>query len=212
MNKWKYSPPFFMKYLFPEFKWNTSNNKILLTFDDGPLPGNTEKILKYLSGEKIKSIFFCVGNNLEENISLAKEILSEGHLLGNHMPQHQIITGMKTSEIIGNVKKVNETTIEKLNYEIKYFRPPHGKFDLRTSKILKEFGMINVMWSLITWDFRNDVKLVKSATGRFLKQDSIVVFHDSIKSSGIILESLDFLLETAEKHNYKIGVPEECLK
>ncbi len=92
MNKWKYSPPFFMKYLFPEFKWNTSNNKILLTFDDGPLPGNTEKILKYLSGEKIKSIFFCVGNNLEENISLAKEILSEGHLLGNHMPQHQIIT------------------------------------------------------------------------------------------------------------------------
>ncbi|NLT52330.1 MAG: polysaccharide deacetylase family protein [Ignavibacteria bacterium] len=212
MNKWKYSPPFFMKYLFPEFKWSTSNSKILITFDDGPLPGNSEKILKYLSENKIKSIFFCVGNNLEENISLAKEILSEGHLIGNHMPLHQIITGMKTSEIIKNIKEVNETAREKLNYEIKYFRPPHGKFDLRTSKILKEFGMTNVMWSLITWDFRNDIKLVKNASGRFLKQDSIVVFHDSIKSSEIIIESLEFLLETAEKRNYGIGVPEECLK
>ena len=59
--KYLYNPPILLKKVFNDFSWNTNNGKVLLTFDDGPNPGTTEIILKKLSEEKIKALFFCVG-------------------------------------------------------------------------------------------------------------------------------------------------------
>ena len=64
--KYLYDPPGILKVMFSGFYWNTNNNKILLTFDDGPNPETTEIILKRLSEEKIKAMFFCVGENIKK--------------------------------------------------------------------------------------------------------------------------------------------------
>ena len=64
--KYLYDPPVLIKKIFPSTRWNTSNNKILLTFDDGPVEGNTEKILGELKKYNINALFFCVGNNIEK--------------------------------------------------------------------------------------------------------------------------------------------------
>ena len=68
------------------------------------------------------------------------------------------------------------------------------------------------MWSLLTYDFKGDLRRVKFVVEKYLRKDSIVVLHDSIKSVKIIQDSIKIILDTANRKGYEIGEPEECLK
>ncbi len=210
--KYLYTPPYLIKKLFNDFYWNTANNKILLTFDDGPNPGTTEKILEYLSNKKIKALFFCVGNNVQRYPELLKEMLFNGHTVGNHTFNHKRITGIPEKEIIDEIQKFDSLLKNDFNYAIKYFRPPHGRFNLSTGKLLKDFNLRNVMWSLLTYDYKNDLNLIKLAVNKYFKKNSIIILHDSIKSEKIIIEALEIISGEAQKRGFEIGDPAGCLK
>lgn len=212
MIKYKYNPPGLIKAVFHGFRWITSNNKILLTFDDGPIPETTPQILNELDKLKVRAAFFCVGNNIEKNLTLAKEILSRGHMICNHTYNHKIITQLKYDVAVNEIKSFINLTQDKLDYTPTYFRPPHGKFNLSTSSILKKLNQAPVMWSLLTYDYKNDSSLVKLAVSKYLRNNSIVVLHDSLKSKDIILDSINVTVEQAAKNGFKIGEPAECLR
>jgi peptidoglycan/xylan/chitin deacetylase (PgdA/CDA1 family) len=183
-----------------------------LTIDDGPTKDATEIILKTLSENHIKALFFCVGQNVERDTPLAKEILAEGHSIGNHNYSHKRLTRLSRMEQIGEVKKCNDVIKNKLGSETIYYRPPHGIFGINTNKILKQLKLKNVMWSLLTYDFKNNLNLVKLAVNKNLKSNSIIVLHDSIKSKDIIVDSIRYISEQAGKKGYEFGEPAECLK
>lgn len=207
-----YNPPLVIKKLFNDFYWNTSNDKILLTFDDGPIFESTEIILKILSEKKIKALFFCLGNNVKKNQSFVNEILDEGHLIGNHTFNHKRLTKISDAEAIEEVESLNNLMKEKFNYNLKYFRPPYGRFTISTRKILKETNLKCVMWSLLTEDYKNDFKVVKFAVKNYLMKNSIVVLHDNVKSKDIIKDSINFIVDEASKNGFTFGEPEACLK
>jgi peptidoglycan/xylan/chitin deacetylase (PgdA/CDA1 family) len=207
-----YNPPKIIKKIFNEFAWESAIPKVLITFDDGPNPNTTSIILKQLEKYSIKSIFFCVGENLEKSNSLVGEILSQGHEIGNHTYKHQIITKFKRETLIESIGKAQSILVNNFNYQIKYFRPPHGRFDFRTNGILRNFSLQNVMWSLLTYDYKNDINIVKFAIEKYLQNNSIIVLHDSNKSKNIISDSIEFIVDEAEKRNFQIGKPSECLK
>jgi peptidoglycan-N-acetylglucosamine deacetylase len=210
--KLKYDPPFIIKKIFRDFYWNTLNDKILLTFDDGPYPGTTEKILEYLSNKKIKALFFCTGNNVRKFPELFKEILFNGHTVGNHTFNHKRITSTDGKEINAEVAGFNFLLKDQFNYEVKFFRPPYGRFNLSTIKLLRGFRLKNVMWSLMTYDYKNDLNLIKLAVNKYLKRNSIIVLHDSIKSENVVLESLEIISRETYKRGFEIGDPAGCLK
>lgn len=210
--KYKYNPPSILKKIFNQFYWNTTNNKILLTFDDGPIPESTEIILSELSKQKIKALFFCVGDNIRKHPSLTKEILAEGHTIGNHTFNHKILKTLSYEDKIQQIQSFNHLVKEEFNYEVKYFRPPHGKFQLSTNNLLTQFNLQNVMWSLLTYDYKNNFELVKFAVTNFLNKNSIVVLHDSLKSREIIRDSISFIADEAANKNFSFGEPSECLK
>lgn len=210
--KYKYNPPSILKKIFNQFYWNTKNNKILLTFDDGPIPESTEIILSELSKQKIKALFFCVGDNIRKHPSLTKEILAEGHTIGNHTFNHKILKTLSYEDKIQQIQSFNHLVKEEFNYEVKYFRPPHGKFQLSTNNLLTQFNLQNVMWSLLTYDYKNNFELVKFAVTNFLNKNSIVVLHESLKSKEIIRDSILFIADEAAKKNFSFGEPSECLK
>ncbi|MHB1688422.1 MAG: polysaccharide deacetylase family protein [Ignavibacteriaceae bacterium] len=210
--KFYYDPPFVVKIFFKDFVWNTSDKKILFTFDDGPLPETTPVVLKTLAEFKIKSLFFCVGDNAKNNSGLISEILSEGHEIGNHTFHHKVITRLKVNELKEQIILFNRLLYDENNYKVKYFRPPHGRFDMRIKKILNEMDLKNVMWSLLTYDYKNDLNLVNFAVKKYLKYNSIVVLHDSLKSKDIVIDSIKIIMEEADRKGYEIGEPSECLK
>jgi peptidoglycan-N-acetylglucosamine deacetylase len=205
-----YTPPVLIKKLFNDFIWDSSA-KILLTFDDGPQVETTEIILKSLSEKEIKAVFFCVGNNISNNPGLVNRILDEGHLIGNHTYNHKRLTQLNNHEAGEEIDSFNILMKEKFNYDVKYFRPPHGRFTISTSKVLKEKKLKCVMWSLLTYDYKNDFDVVKFAVSKYLKSDSIIVLHNSIKSKNIIKDSIDFIADEASNKGFSFGKPDECL-
>lgn len=210
--KYYYNPPLIVKILNRSFHWNTRNNKILLTFDDGPTEAATMKILSILRANHLKSVFFCVGNNIKNQQALAERLLSDGHAIANHTMNHKLLTKMSREESITEIGTFNDLMIEKFQYNVKYFRPAHGRFNLKTKGILKELNLECVMWDLLTYDYENNIEKVKYAIDNYLKENSIIVFHDSIKCSDIIEDALNYTIEQAVKRGFKFGEPEDCLK
>lgn len=206
-----YSPPDFVKRMFPEFVWDSVSDKILITFDDGPNPETTTEILKSLSDKNIKAVFFLVGQNIERYKSLSEEIFSEGHEIANHTYTHYDVWGLNRKKINYEIKKCSELIEDIQKKPANLFRPPHNRFDFWTSSVCKKNNLKCIIWSLLTYDYKNDLNIVKFSIERYLKRNSVVVLHDNSKSKNIIIDSINFLTDQVELKGFQIGKPSECL-
>ncbi|MEJ2507369.1 MAG: polysaccharide deacetylase family protein [Ignavibacteriaceae bacterium] len=201
-----------MKNIFKHFHWNTTNDKILLTFDDGPNPGTTEKILILLNQYNIKALFFCVGNNINKNNKLTKVILENGHTIGNHTFNHKVLNKLSYKDAKEEIEKTNSLLLNKFGDKIRFFRPPHGKFNFRVKKLISDSGLECVMWSLLTYDYQNDFKKVRFAIDNYLMKNSIIVLHDSNKNKNIIIDSINYIADSVYQKGFKFGETNECLR
>lgn len=206
-----YDPPLIIKKTLPFFLWNTTDNRILLTFDDGPNPDTTGIILSELNKYGIKALFFCVGNNLNRYGSLPNEILSQGHEIGNHTYNHRKISFLEARVVEDEIKRTNMEALEKCGIQLKYFRPPYGKFDHKTHRIARSNHLQMVLWSLLSYDFQNNFSIVKKGIRKSLRQNSIVVLHDNTKSKAVIKDSIELIAEEAALKNWQFGTAETCL-
>lgn len=210
--RYNFSPPILLQKIFSDFVWKSSNNKILLTFDDGPTKESTDRILQILSSNKIKAVFFCVGNNVIKHPLIAEKILSAGHTIANHTMNHKLLTSMNREESILELIAFNSMMNDKFNYDVKYFRPAHGKFNLKTNGLMKELNMKCVMWNLLTYDFENNIEKVKYAIEKYLQRNSVIVFHDNVKSACVIETALNYTIDLVDSRNFEFGDPADCLK
>ena len=172
--------------------WQVKDNgkAVYLTFDDGPTPVITPKVLNLLDAYKAKATFFCVGENVSKHPGIYNQILENGHSTGNHTFSH--LNGWKTSyiEYIEDIKKCRHLI------EGDLFRPPYGKIRKRQQKELKKMGYKLVMWTILSRDFDKNVdpgesiKKIKASS-----KGSIIVFHDSEKATGSLFKILPEVLE-----------------
>ena len=209
--KLNYNPPYLVKKIFNQFRWETSNNKVLLTFDDGPNLQTTEKILLTLNENKIKAVFFCVGTNVDRYNSSTKQIITEGHAVGNHTFNHKLLLKLNGKDSLEEINSFNSLMLKNLGYRAEYFRPPFGWFKLNTNNLMKVTGLTCIMWNLVTYDYHGDLERVKFAVDNFLNSNSIIVLHDSKKTEDIIVDSIKYIVNKIEERGFEFGVPEECL-
>jgi len=175
-----------VKKIFNNLIWDVPNseNKIYLTFDDGPIPEVTEWVLDILKSEGIKATFFCIGDNIKKHPNIYKRILAEGHETGNHTFNH--LNGWKTENrhYIENLK-LYESEHLKLNTENSFlFRPPYGKIKPSQSKAVRNLGYKIIMWDVLSYDFDSTISAEKCLENviTHTAQGSIIVFHDSLKA------------------------------
>ena len=189
------------KKLFSNYVWDIPNseNKVYLTFDDGPTPEITEWTLNQLKEYNAKATFFCIGDNVRKYPEIFQKVINEGHSIGNHTFNHLNGWETSTSDYIENVK-LYEIEHNKLNTEhCQLFRPPYGKIKPSQSKILRKLGYKIMMWDIISYDF--DAKISKEQclenVLKNVKTGSIIVFHDSKKAftnlEYALPRTLDFL-------------------
>ena len=191
--------PTIIKKIFYNQIWDIPNNdnKIYLTFDDGPTPEVTQWVLELLEKEKIKATFFCIGNNIEKYPEIFQTILKKEHSVGNHTFNH--LQGWKTStnKYVENVE-LSETEICKLNTEhCKLFRPPYGQIKPKQSKLLRKRRFKIIMWDVLSKDYDQTVSPEKCLDNviKNTVSGSIIVFHDSIKAQ----KNLEYVLPKAIK-------------
>jgi peptidoglycan/xylan/chitin deacetylase (PgdA/CDA1 family) len=183
-----------IKKMFPNYIWDIPNteNKIFLTFDDGPTPEVTQWTLKELQKYEAKATFFCIGDNLRKYPEIYKEIIQNGHAVGNHTFNH--LNGWKTNtQAYTENTKLFETELSKIStVTCNLFRPPYGKIKLSQSKIIRKKGYKIIMWDVLSADYDPTITPEECLENVLhnVQSGSIIVFHDSIKG----FKNLEFVL------------------
>lgn len=175
--------------LIPGISFSLSGEKqaVYLTFDDGPNPETTPRILELLAKHDAKATFFCLGLNVEKYPAAYDSILAEGHAIGNHSWSHPNgwLTG--TRKYLENIERASEMIRSNL------FRPPYGRITPgQYLRLRKKYEII--MWTRQFADYRKNFDpAVSSLSG--IHPGDILVMHDSVKTSAPTLRILSRLLE-----------------
>lgn len=197
-----------IKKLFSNYIWDIPNheNKVYLTFDDGPTPEITEWVLNQLEQYNAKATFFCIGKNIIAHPEIFNQIIEKGHGIGNHTHNH--LNGWKTTtdEYIKNSMQCSEISDQFENNKI--FRPPYGKIKAAQAKKLRQQGYKIIMWDVLSADFDQSISKeeclnnVLSST----KSGSVIVFHDSVKAFKNLEYTLPKVLQYLTENNFSFGI------
>lgn len=182
----------------------TKNRQVLLTFDDGPNPETTPKILDILKEKNLKAIFFMVGMNVAKYPQIVKRVHEEGHTIGNHSYYHINMNKFSQDRIIKEIRSTNDLIEKITGVQPTVFRPPYGALSKATLATLRQENMNVMLWSIDPRDWRsnNSTSIIRHLKHQMrLNQDGkggIVLFHDTKRSTALALPSF---LESLAQHD-----------
>jgi peptidoglycan/xylan/chitin deacetylase (PgdA/CDA1 family) len=193
------------------FEGDVNSNQIALTFDDGPNSDYTERFLQVLRHYKIKANFFVLGENLEKYPDIAKEIVKERHLLGNHTYSHRNSYEISIRRLSEELSRTKELIKKISGRDFNYFRPTYGRFSLVTLGYCMSKRLTTVLWSLDSRDFeRKGVKhILDNVISDGIRGGDIVLFHDN---NEFTLEALPEVIEHLQRKGFEFVTVEEMLK
>ena len=159
---------------------NTLDKAVALTFDDGPSPVWTPKILDELKKAGEKATFFMIGEHVEKYPDVARRVAEEGHEIGNHTIDHHVLVYYKMDELEKEIKD-NEKIIKTITGQTtRYFRPPKACLTAKEKKKIREMGYKTVLWTLNSKDWVTfDDKYIIRYILNHIKPGDIILFHDS---------------------------------
>ncbi len=168
--------------------------KIAITFDDGPHPVYTERLLNGLKKRGVRATFFVLGDRAKKNPELMKRMKEEGHIIGNHTYHHIQLRRSNLQKFKEELLLTNQVISEITGEEVQYVRPPYGTWD---KKLEEELNMIPVFWNVDPndWCTGNAGRVTKSIMNK-ARENSIILLHDCYKSSvEAALAAIDSLTE-----------------
>jgi peptidoglycan/xylan/chitin deacetylase (PgdA/CDA1 family) len=192
----------------------TGGRQVALTFDDGPDPELTPKILEMLGKYQVKATFCLVGSQVRKHPELVRDIVAAGHTLCNHTFDHDLTIGKKTAaQIRADLAKTNQAIRDAVpGAQIPFFRAPGGNFSDKLVKVAYADGMSSLYWAVDPRDWEHpagetDAAHVKRVIATVKKQTSpgaIVLSHDFNQPDTIAAyrELLPWLAE-----HFELGVP-----
>lgn len=177
------------EYFYPAVYKNT-REEVILTFDDGPDPVQTPKILDLLQKYEIKALFFVIGDKAHENPELIRRIIDEGHEIGNHTQTHPIFFAMYSRKKIAAEIDRAENTLKILTQRnMSLFRPPIGYMNPSIASVLRKRNLKITGWNVRSYDsFKTEEQLLKRLV-RLTKKGSIVLLHDNREHTSAVLEA-----------------------
>jgi peptidoglycan/xylan/chitin deacetylase (PgdA/CDA1 family) len=171
--------PFWLKWIYPTLIWHKSRKEktVFLSFDDGPIPDVTPFVLNTLKSFNAKATFFCIGENVVKHPEIYKQILADGHSVGNHTYNHLKGWDTKNEIYLDNITRCAKLVKSNL------FRPPYGRAKKSQLSVLNTQYSI-IMWDVLSGDFDTKISPQKCLQNVIdhTKNGSIIVFHDSIKA------------------------------
>lgn len=186
-----------------------TEKKIAITFDDGP-SDYTLEVLNLLKKYNASATFFCIGKNIEAHPEIIKQIIAEGHLVGNHSYSHSPFFDFYNAKKI--TEEIQQTDILLKKYtskKINFFRPPYGVTTPSIRRALKITSHKVIGWNIRSLD--GGTKNQNLIFNRIIKRISpggIVLLHDTASHSVLVLEQF---LQFLQKQNYQVVSVEELL-
>lgn len=196
-------------------------NVVAITFDDGPNPLYTPRILDILREKGVKATFFVVGLHVKKYPDIAKRIVNEGHDIGNHTYTHKDLVPSTRRMVLAQAHKTSQVIERVTGTSSNLFRPPRGIYSSAVRRLLvDEEGYRFILWTVSSIDWRKiSPKAILRRIARHTRPGAILLFHDSgalIRREGAsrenTVESLPMVIDHLRSKGYEIVPVSEMLR
>jgi len=185
------------------------------TFDDGPRPSTTRRLLEQLDAYDIKATFFVVGRNLEgsrhaEQRALLREMAARGHTIGSHTYDHARLTSLTEEQVEQEIDRSEQLIEAVFGRRPWLFRPPYGAHDRQIDELLAERGYTEMLWNISSMDTvtRDPDAMMDSFRAQLDRQDrhprgpgGIILVHDTHEHS---VDAFPRMVEELRSRNCEI--------
>lgn len=178
-----------------------SARMVALTFDDGPHPEFTSKLLAVLDKYNVRATFFVVGKMAEKCPDLVRKELAAGHEIGNHTYSHANLAKLSESGAAAELKECEDTLREITGEKAKYCRPPGGRYDREAVIAASQMGLTTVLWTDNSADYLGlgERKLQRRVLSR-VTPGGIILMHDGVQQT---IDVLPAIIEKLRSKGYR---------
>ena len=182
--------------------WKGNPKGVALTFDDGPHPRHTPRVLKILDAFQVKATFFVIGRHVKDNGNVMAEASKAGHVIGNHSYHHfRTMNFLSREKLRQEIQRCQEEIQKWTGYSPRFYRQPAGFRNPRIFGVLKEFQMTMVGWQARAFD--TQVRKPEAIARRILQKSQpggVILLHDGSDSASkddrtATLEALPVILQ-----------------
>lgn len=182
------------------------SKQIAITFDDGPNPDYTMKLLKGLKKRGVKATFFVLGEEVERYPDILKATYDDGHMIGVHSYQHVNFGQIGDAAALEQVEKTQQAIYDVTGEYTGYIRPPYGCWK---KELDQELPMIEVLWDIDPLDWATkDADTVVQRVLQKIPNGSIILLHDASESSVLAAFTI---IDTLQKQGYEFVTVEELM-
>jgi peptidoglycan/xylan/chitin deacetylase (PgdA/CDA1 family) len=201
-------PSNFQGIVISEAKLPPGKKVIALTFDDGPWPSSTAKVLDILKKNNIKGTFFVVGQNVKNYPDLTKRVVTDGHIIANHT-WHHWYHHMNAQTAAYEVANTTDIIYKTTGIKTSLFRPPGGNMRNGVAAYAKSNKYAVIMWSSDSMDYsRPGVPRLINNIFREAKPGGIVLMHDGGGDRSHTVKALPEIISKFRKQGYEfVTVP-----
>lgn len=195
-------------FFLPVISRGTSGRKaVALTFDDGPDPLTTPALLRLLKQHRACGTFFVTGQRAVRYPELVRDIIAQGHSVGNHSFRHDMLGAFRRTGTMRHEIQATQRALKDLGVAARAYRPPMGITSPRLRRIMQEEGMFVVNFSCRAWDGGN--RRIRNLARRILKRvraGDILLLHENLPQPSLLggwAEEVERILK---------GIPEKGLE
>lgn len=182
----------------------TDEKVVALTFDDAPDPIQTPRVLEVLRQHHVQAAFFCIGNRAEAHPDVVRQIVAEGHLIGNHSYSHSNrfpLFSRRKMQLDMERCDAALAQCTPAGNAMKLFRPPFGVTNPTVAAAVKSLGYTVIGWSVRSFDTIRDPDAAFKRICNRIRPGSIVLLHDRLPQSHTLL---DRLLKYLRDNGYRV--------
>ncbi|MGP3973258.1 polysaccharide deacetylase family protein [Streptomyces sp. 8N114] len=182
---------------------------LALTFDDGPHPEHTPRLLEVLRRHDVQATFFVVGENAAAFPGLLNAMAADGHVVGNHSWAHRTLTRMRPSDVRDDLGRTSELIDRVVGTPPRWCRAPYGAWHPPSLKVCADLGMEPMGWSVDThdWTRPGTARIVRAVTDR-ATPGAIVLQHDGGGPRHQTVAAVDRYLPLLRAHGYTCVRPQ----
>ena len=190
----------------PNTTFDYKIKRAALTFDDGPHPVYTPKLLDGLKERGVKATFFLIGKNIVGREAIVERMSKEGHLIGNHTYDHVQLNCLSEEKACEEITKANETIEQITKKPTEFIRPPFGAWSSKKSCPVELFS---VLWNIdpLDWKVQNTDIIVQRVLSQ-VKDGAVILLHDIYDTS---VEAALQIIDSLQKEGYEFVTADQFI-
>jgi peptidoglycan/xylan/chitin deacetylase (PgdA/CDA1 family) len=173
------------------WRGDKSRREVALTFDDGPHPAFTARLLDLLKQEHVRATFFLVGKKVDEAPAMVARIAREGHEVANHTYNHSNLDKLTSKQAEAEIRQANDSIVRACGIKPTSFRPPGGHHKEVVYQAAAKQAMRTIFWTDDPGDFAKPTPdVIMARTLKDLDNGSDILLHDGIEPTMQMLPDL----------------------